>query len=115
VTLSVFRRDPVPLGGPLGSARVTLDAAWTAADAESYRYFDRGSQTLSTKARGIAGYASGGSFDTEATGRSETDTATVTGNTWTAPEGPASVRFRIVLRDSRGGVDVTSEDVGISP
>jgi hypothetical protein len=99
---------------PVGT-RIALEAAWPAADAETYAYFDPGTQTLTPKreAMRVAWYASAGAFDTESTGRDESDPATTTDNGWTAPPTPGTAHLWIVLRDSRGGVDFATYDVAV--
>jgi hypothetical protein len=98
-------------------ARVELEAGWPATDAETYAYFDPGSQTLSTKreAMRVSWYTSDGAFDTESTGRDETDPATTTRNAWAAPTKARQARLWVVLRDSRGGVDTATYDVTVGP
>jgi hypothetical protein len=97
--------------------RVELEASWPASDAESFAYFDRASQTLSTKreAMRVAWFANAGAFDTESTGRDEDDSATSTGNVWIAPRTGGNAHIWIVLRDNRGGVDFASYDLSIVP
>ncbi len=101
---------------PVG-ARVELEAGWPATDAETYAYFDRDSQTVSTRreAMRVAWYTSDGAFGTESTGRDETDPATTTRNVWTAPTAAREARLWVVLRDSRGGVDAAAYDVTVKP
>ncbi len=94
-------------------ARVTLAASWPAEDAETYAYFDLASQAVTTKreAMQVAWYSSGGSLDTESTGRAEDDLATASEDGWTAPATTGVAHLWIVLRDSRGGVDFAEYDV----
>jgi hypothetical protein len=96
-------------------ARVTLTASWTAADAESYAYYDPESQTVITKRESmrVAWYATDGSLDSESTGRAETDLATNTTDGWSAPTTTGTVHLWVVLRDSRGGVDFASYDANV--
>jgi hypothetical protein len=100
---------------PVG-AHVALEVSWSAADAESFAYFDRASQTISTERESmrIAWYTSAGTLDTETTGRAADDLALYSDNTWTAPSQPGSVKLWVVLRDSRGGVDWAIVDVIVS-
>jgi hypothetical protein len=99
------------------SATLSLEASWPASDAETYAYFDPSMQTLGTKreAMGVSWHASGGAFASESTGRSETDPATSTEDTWTAPGEGGGVTLWIVLRDSRGGTDFTTYDLTVVP
>lgn len=105
-----------PSGIPRG-ARVELEASWTAADAESYAYYDRSSQTIITKRESmrVAWYVSSGRLDTESTGRDENDLSTVTSNVWTAPSTPGTTKLWVVLRDSRGGADFSTYEVAVVP
>jgi hypothetical protein len=98
-------------------ARVTLEASWPPADAETYAYVDPESQTLQTKRESmrVAWYASAGAFDAQSTGRAEADTAAFTDGTWTTPGTPGKVHVWIVLRDSRGGVDFAGYDFDVTP
>ena len=104
--------DAVPTG-----ARIELQASWSAADAESYAYFDRSAQTIATKrdAMRVAWYANSGSLATESTGRDEDESATTTSNLWLAPSYPGISRLWLVLRDSRGGVDFATYDLTVTP
>ena len=61
----------------------------------------------------VAWYSSGGTLDTESTGRAGDDPAT-TSDGWTAPSQAGTVHLWIVLRDSRGGVDYASQDVVVT-
>lgn len=109
--------NPVSLNGIPRGARVELEASWVGADAESYAYYDRTSQTLTTKreAMRVAWYVSAGTLDTESTGRDENDPSTVTSNVWVAPSTPGNTKLWVVLRDSRGGVAYTTYDIAVIP
>jgi hypothetical protein len=98
--------DAIPRG-----ARVVLRAAWPPESAEAYVAFDPGSQLVAPRreAMRVSWYATGGSFESDRTGRAEDDLATTTDDVWTAPDAPATVHVWRVLRDSRGGVGF-SED-----
>ena len=52
----------------------------------------------------VAWFATGGSFDSDRTGRDSTDLTTTSDDVWRAPDAPGPVHMWIVLRDSRGGV-----------
>jgi hypothetical protein len=97
-------------------ALVTLRASWDAADAESYAYFDPATQAITTRreAMRVAWHASAGSLGTESTGRAESDPATSTDDTWTAPAGGQATLW-LVLRDSRGGTDFATYGVMVTP
>jgi hypothetical protein len=109
--------NPVSLDGIPKSASVELEARWTAADVESYAYYDRSSQTIITKRESmrVAWYVTAGRLDTESTGRDGYDLSTVTSNVWTAPSTPGITKLWLVLRDSRGGVDYTTYDLTVIP
>jgi len=91
--------------------------AWSAADAESYAYFDRAAQAITVRreAMSVSWYVSAGELETETTGRSEADLTLASSNAWTAPSGPESVRLWIVLRDSRGGRDFAQYELAVQP
>lgn len=99
--------DAVPPG-----ARVDLSVTWTDTDAEHYVYFDPSTLTLTSvrEAIQVAWYASRGALDAESTSRSADDEALSVANAWTAPASGTSELW-IVLRDSRGGVDVVHRRV----
>ncbi len=99
------------------NARLRLDASWAAADAETYAYYDRTAQTITTRRESmrVAWYVSAGSLDSAATGRDEDDERTTTSNVWTAPATPGSSLLWLVLRDSRGGVDFATYELDVSP
>jgi hypothetical protein len=103
--------DAVPTG-----ARIELRVSWSAADVESYAYFDRSTQTIATKreAMRVAWFASSGSLATESTGRNEAESATTTTNVWSAPSYPGTTRLWLVLRDSRGGVDFATYELTVT-
>jgi hypothetical protein len=106
---------PVALDAIAAGARVVFEASWPVADAETYAYFDPGSQTVTTKRESmqVAWYATDGAFDTESTGRAEDDLATASADAWVAPTAPGKVHLWVILRDSRGGVDFAGYDVTV--
>jgi hypothetical protein len=62
----------------------------------------------------VSWFATGGSFDSDHTGRLESEFAqTSSDNTWTAPKDPGPVFMWVVLRDDRGGVDWQSFRVDV--
>jgi hypothetical protein len=118
----------LPIAGTVGGAasslsaipsgaRVTLHASWPASSAETFAYFDPSSQTVTTQreAMQVAWYASGGTLDTESTGRASSDMATMSDDGWTAPGTSGVVHLWVVLRDSRGGVDFLEQDLVVGP
>jgi len=102
--------DHIPAG-----AQLELVASWSAPDAESYAYFDRAAQTVTTRRESmrVAWYVSAGKLDTESTGHAEDDPALTSSNVWTAPDAPGSAKLWVVLRDSRGGVDFAAYDLTV--
>lgn len=109
--------SPVALTAIPTGARVTLEASWPAASAETFAYFDPVSQTVTTQreAMQVAWYSSGGALDSESTGRAAGDLATTTDDGWDAPAAAGTVHLWIVLRDSRGGVDFAGVDLVVGP
>jgi hypothetical protein len=105
-------RNPTlsPLDPPLSAvdrgARVVLRAAWPPESAEAYVAFDPASQSVAPRreAMRVSWFSTGGSFESDRTGRAEDDPASFTENAWTAPDVPGAVHLWRVLRDSRGGV-----------
>jgi hypothetical protein len=76
--------------------------------AEPYVYFDPVSRTLVDRHESmrVAWFATGGSFDSDHTGREEDEyTSTSSDDGWTAPEATGTVHLWVVLHDARGGVD----------
>jgi len=108
---------PVALTAIPTGARVSLEASWPAASAETFAYFDPVSQAVTTQreAMQVAWYATGGSLDTESTGRASDDMATTSDDGWDAPGTAGTVHLWVVLRDSRGGVDFTEVDLTVGP
>jgi hypothetical protein len=102
--------DRVPAG-----AQLELIASWPAADAESYAYFDRDAQTVTTRRESmrVAWFVSAGRLDTASTGRAEDDPALSSSNAWTAPNDPGGATLWVVLRDSRGGVDFATYELTV--
>jgi hypothetical protein len=109
--------SPQPLTGIPTGARLTLEASWPAASAETFAYFDPVSQTVTTQRESmqVAWYSSGGALDTESTGRASDDMATTTDDGWDAPGTAGTTHLWIVLRDSRGGVDFAEYDLVVGP
>jgi hypothetical protein len=104
--------DAIPRG-----ARVELVVGWDASDAERYVYFDPGTLTLGSarEAMQIAWYVGAGALRTESTGLGADDERLRSENDWTAPFSTGSSRLWIVLRDSRGGVDVLTRTLDVVP
>lgn len=107
----------VALGAIPQGSHITLQASWPASSAETFAYFDPGSQTVTTQreAMQVAWYATGGTLDTESTGRASSDMATTSDDGWTAPVAGGTTHLWVVLRDSRGGVDFVEQDLVVMP
>lgn len=88
-------------------ARVRLHVEWTPTDAESYVAFDPATQSVVTRRESmrVSWFATAGAFDSDRTGRAESELESFTENGWQAPARPGKVHLWLVLRDSRGGVD----------
>jgi hypothetical protein len=73
--------------------------------AERYAGFDVPSQSVVDRreAMAIAWFATGGSFDSDRTGRETADLTPSSDNAWTAPTQPGPVHLWVVLGDDRGG------------
>jgi hypothetical protein len=85
--------------------------------AETYVLFNLDSRQLETKRESVrvSWYASAGHFENAVTGRDETELASDTDNTWTAPSALGAVRVWLVIRDSRGGQSFRSFVVSVKP
>ena len=114
LTARIDGRD-APLEAIAPGTRVELVVSWTAADAEEYVYFDPSTLALTSvrEALQVAWYVSAGALETESTSRSAADEALTSANTWTAPAATGASRLWVVLRDSRGGVDVVTREIGV--
>jgi len=108
---------PVALTAIPPGARITLEASWPGASAETFAFFDPVSQTVTSQRESmqVAWYSSGGALDTESTGRASDDPATTSDDGWDAPGAAGTVHLWIVLRDSRGGVDFAEYDLVVGP
>ena len=106
---------PAALAAIPTGARVILEASWPAASAETFAYYDRVSSMVTTQRESmqVAWYSSGGTLDTESTGREADDMATATDDGWDAPESAGTVHLWVVVRDSRGGTDFAETDVTV--
>jgi hypothetical protein len=112
LTASIQGR-PVALTAIPAGSHVTLQASWPATSAETFAYFDRASQTVTTlhESMQIAWYSSEGALDTESTGRASDDLETTTENGWAAPASGGTIHLWVILRDSRGGVDYSDNEL----
>jgi hypothetical protein len=97
-------------------AKITLQAGWPADGVETYPVFDLVTRMLVNhrEAMRVSWYATAGKFEHDRTGRSETEAETTTENVWTAPTATGLVHFWVVLRDSRGGIDFQTFDIGVA-
>jgi hypothetical protein len=104
--------DAIPKG-----TRVRVVASWSSGDAETFSYFDRTTESVTTRreAMSLAWYVSAGQLDVATTGRAEADFALSTDNVWTTPSSGGHATLWVVLRDSRGGVDFAVYDAQIVP
>ncbi len=84
--------------------------------AERYVVFDTASASLVDQREGIAvsWFATGGVFDSDATGRAGSDTQTTSENGWQAPAQAGPVILWVVLRDDRGGVGWQTYDIEVN-
>jgi hypothetical protein len=74
---------------------------------EPYVAFDLATRKLLDRREGmrVSWYSNVGTFDTDRSGRTESDAGSpYTNNTWTAPNSAVDARLWVVLRDDRGGV-----------
>ncbi len=96
---------------------MTLQADFSAESAETFLVWNVVTLTLDMQRESlrVSWFATGGSFDHDVTGRSQTETETFTQNVWTAPTTPGPVYFWMVLRDNRGGVDFAATEVEVTP
>jgi hypothetical protein len=93
---------------------VTFSLSWTADSVETYPAYDILARTLVShrEAMRVAWYATGGTFEHDVTGRSESETDTFAVNTWKSSTAGLT-HLWIVLHDSRGGVDFASFDLEV--
>jgi hypothetical protein len=109
-TLAPLALGPVPPG-----ADVTLTAAWPATAAETYLYYEQGSQTLIDRRESmrVSWFATAGAIDVDAGTVGEGDPATSISTTWHAPTERGTVWVWLVLRDSRGGIATAEAQVRV--
>jgi hypothetical protein len=74
--------------------------------AERFVALELSTQALAVEreSMGVAWFATGGSFDSDRTGRDSTDPTATSDNGWRAPSASGPVHLWVVLRDNRGGV-----------
>lgn len=93
---------------------VSFSLSWTADSVETYPVYDVLARILVShrEAMRVAWYATGGTFEHDVTGRSESEPEVFAVNTWKSNTA-GLVHLWIVLHDSRGGVDFASFDLEI--
>jgi hypothetical protein len=99
--------------------KVTLQADFSPDSAETFIYWNTTVTALplptQRESLSLAWFTTGGQFEHDVTGRSQTETETFTQNVWTAPTTPGPVHFWTVLRDDRGGIDFASAEIDVTP
>lgn len=97
--------------------KVTLQADFSADAAETFLVWNVLTLTLDTQRESLrlSWFATGGAFEHDATGRSQTEMEPFTQNVWTAPMTPGPVYFWVVLRDDRGGIDFAAAKIDVTP
>ncbi len=97
--------------------KVTLQADFGADSAETFVHWNvlTLSLDMQRESLSLSWFATGGAFEHDATGRSQSELETFTQNVWTAPMTPGPVYFWTVLRDDRGGVDFAAAEIVVTP
>ena len=97
--------------------KVTLQADFSADSAETFLFWNVLTLSLDMQRESLrlSWFATGGAFEHDATGRSQSEMETFTQNVWTAPMTPGPVYFWTVLRDDRGGVDFAAAEIVVTP
>ena len=110
------RPRPPPAATIATSQTVTLQADFSADSAETFPVWNVVTLTLDIQRESlrVSWFATGGSFEHDVTGRSETDPETFTQNVWHAPETPGPVYLWTVLRDDRGGIDFAAAEIDVT-
>jgi len=93
---------------------VNLSLSWTADSVETYPAYDILARVLVShrEAMRVAWYATGGIFEHDVTGRTETETEVFAVNSWKSTA-TGLIHLWIVLHDSRGGTDFASFDLQV--
>ncbi len=94
---------------------LALRARWQPEAAEDFVYLPVGAHSLAARRESlrVRWLSTSGHFAVDASGRSESDTQTTAENAWTADATPNTVRFWLVLTDSRGASSVEQTDVDV--
>ena len=97
--------------------KLTLQADFSDDSAETFLVWNVLTLTLDMQRESLSlsWFATGGVFEHDATGRSQTETETFTQNVWTAPMTPGPVYLWTVLRDDRGGIDFAAAEIDVTP
>jgi hypothetical protein len=118
VSLSAFVADtPVALEALPAGQRIQLVATWSPNSAETFPVFDAVSQTLTDQreALWLSWFITAGTFDESTTGRSASDPASWSDNTWQSPSMSGTLFLWLVLHDSRGGSDFAAYTLTVAP
>jgi len=118
VPLTVPGSAPAPAAlGVAPGQHVALEAAWPDDSAETFPVYDRQAVTLvqQREAMTVSWFTTDGQLDHDVTGLAGEDPALTVSNGWTAPGEARLVRFWVVLRDSRGGIDFAELAIDVTP
>ena len=116
-SLYVAGQTAVPQAATVSAGqKVTLQADFSADSAETFLFWNVLTLTLDMQRESLrlSWFTTGGAFEHDATGRSQTETETFTQNVWTAPMTPGPVHFWVVLRDDRGGIDFAAAEIDVT-
>ena len=106
--------DVDPGAIPAG-ADVTLELSWSGGSAETFALFDQRSASVVEAQEDLttSWYVTGGTLDRAATATSDPAVLSATA-IWTAPRASGTVQLAVLLRDSRGGMDVAEATLGVT-
>jgi len=98
-------------------AHLTFAVSWLPEDVETFAYFDRASQSISTQRESmrVAWYVTAGRLGVATNGRAADDPLAGVTNTWEAPSNASTTALWVVLRDSRGGADFARYELTVPP
>ncbi|HSY41192.1 MAG TPA: hypothetical protein VLA79_16750 [Polyangia bacterium] len=117
-SLYVARQTAAPQAATVSAGqKVTLQADFGADSAETFVHWNVSTLSLDMQRESLSlsWFATGGAFEHDATGRSQSEMETFTQNAWTAPTTSGPVYFWTVLRDDRGGVDFAAAEIDVMP
>lgn len=108
--------EPLALTTVAANTDVMLTASWPASAVESYLYYDPVARRLITRreAMRVSWFATGGRLAVDASAVAEDAEARSVSTTWRTPA-PGPVQLWLVLRDSRGGIAVTTARITVTP